>query len=214
MAKEGSPPEHRLFWESVYAEEPYGALPWFEPGPSASVVEAVTEQFLRPDGPVVDLGCGAGSNVLYLARSGFESHGIDLSPGAVRAAKERARAEGLAVDVRVGDALDLDFPAARFEGAIDHGCFHTLPVARRGDYAREVARVLRPGGAFVLAWVAREHDGPSGPPHRPSLHEVTQAFEELFLFVRSSFHPASDSGSLPTYDAWLSLRRAPQPPPR
>lgn len=214
MTKEGSPVDHRSFWRSVYEENPYDTLPWFDAEPSPSVARAVSERFLMPPTAVLDIGCGAGSNVLFLARQGFESHGIDLSPGAVRAAQERAREEGLAIDVRVGDALDLDFPAHRFDGIVDNGCFHTLPVDRRPDYAREVARVLRPGGAFVLAWVAREHDSPPGPPHRPSLEEVTRTFEGRFLFLRTGFHSSDDVDSLPNYDAWLSLRRTPQPPPR
>lgn len=214
MTRGGSPAEHRSFWRSVYEENPYDALPWFDTEPSPPVARAVAEKFLVPRTAVLDVGCGAGSNVLFLARHGFESHGIDLSPGAVRAAQERARAEGLTIDVRVGDALDLDFPGARFDGLIDNGCFHTLPVARRKDYAHEVARVLRPGAAFVLSWVAREHGGPHGPPHRPSLEEVSRTFEERFLFLRTEFHPPNDRHSLPLYDAWLSLRRAPRPPAR
>ena len=214
MAREGSPAEHRSFWRSVYEENPYDALPWFDVEPSPTVARAVAEKFLMPGTAVLDVGCGAGSNVLFLARRGFESHGIDLSPGAVRAAQERARDEGLTIDVRVGDALDLDFPGARFDGVIDNGCFHTLPIARRRDYARELTRVLRPDGAVVLSWVAREHGGPYGPPHRPSLEEVTRTFEERFLFLRTEFHAPSDARSPPVYDAWLTLRRTPRPPPR
>jgi len=201
-------------WRATYAVTPYQQLPWFDPDPSPQVVRAVDEGFLPRGSPVLDIGCGAGSNVLYLARSGFEAHGIDLAPDAVRAAMGRARAEGLSVDVRVGDALAIDAAEARFAGAIDNGCFHTLPVRRRRAYAREVSRIVRPGGAFVLSWIGREEERERGPPHRPSLGEVTLAFEDRFLFVRTAFRPGEERGGSSVYDAWLLRRTAPQPPPR
>ena len=214
VARRGSSARNRALWRSTYEETAYHDLPWFDPDPSPQVVRAVTERFLPPKAAVLDVGCGAGSNVLYLARGGFESHGVDLSPGAVRSANDRARKESLTVDVRVGDVLGLDFPRARLAGVIDNGCFHTLPIGRRSDYAREIARVLRPGGAFVLSWVGRESTRERGPPHRPSLAEVTRTLEERFLFARTEFHPAREAGTLSVYDAWLTRRTAPQPPPR
>lgn len=209
----GSSKRHRTLWKSTYATTPYGDLPWFDPDPSPSVVEAVREGFLR-GGKVLDVGCGAGSNVLYLARNGFASHGVDLAPDAVGAARQRASAERLRIDVRVGDALDLDFPAGTFDGLTDHGCFHTLPLGRRRDYAREVARVVRPGGSVVLDWVGRESTRRQGPPHRPSLAEVTLAFEDRFVFVRTSFHESGGGRPFATYRAWMTRRTAPQPPRR
>lgn len=212
--RRGSSSRHRALWKATYQETPYHSLPWFDPDPSPQIVLAVAEKFLPPRSAVLDVGCGAGSNVLFLAREGFESHGVDISPGAIRAANERARADGLAIDVRVGDALHLGFPTAKFGGVTDNGCFHTLPIRRRPDYATEVARVLRPGGAFVISWVAREHTGARGPRHRPSLEEVTRTFEERFLFVRTAFHRSAVDGFPSVYDAWLTRRSRPQPPPR
>jgi 2-heptyl-1-hydroxyquinolin-4(1H)-one methyltransferase len=205
---------HRESWAATYAETPYEELPWFHPDPSVQVVQAVEEGFLPPRVPVLDIGCGAGSNVLYLASKGFESHGIDISPGAIRAAHERAARAGLHPDLRVGDALNLEFFDRHFGGLLDNGCFHTLPIGRRKDYAREAARVLRPGGGFVLSWVAREHTAPRGPPHRPSLEEVARVFEKEFLFERTRFRPARDGEGPAVYVAWLRRREVPQPPPR
>ena len=212
--RRGSSSNHRAAWEQIYDQTPYHELPWFDPDPSPQIVRAVGAGFLPPGDSVLDVGCGAGSNVLYLAREGYESHGIDLSPGAIRSAESRARAEGLTVDVRVGDALALDFPAGRFGGVTDNGCFHTLPIPRRADYALEISRVLRPGGAFVLSWVAREHVGDTGPRHRPSLEEVTRIFEKRFLFVRTNFDARGGDKGPAVYDAWMTRRTSPQPPPR
>jgi cyclopropane fatty-acyl-phospholipid synthase-like methyltransferase len=210
----GSSAKLRAQWESVYESTPYEELPWFDPEPSPAVVDAVSRGFLRPGAAVLDVGCGAGSNVLFLARQGFEAHGVDLSPGAIRAAGSRAGRAGLAVDLRVGDALALDFPDRRFDGVVDIGCFHTVPIRRRPAYAQELGRVLRPGGAFVLSWVAREQTGDRGPPHRPSLEEVADALESRFLFVRTEFRPAGAVRGAAVYQAWMRRRDRPQPPRR
>jgi SAM-dependent methyltransferase len=198
----------------TYEKTPYDQLPWFEPGPSVGVQRAVDEGFLPEGGEVLDVGCGAGSNVLFLAGRGYRVHGIDLSPGAVAAARSRAALAHLTVDIQEGDALALSFPDASLDALIDNGCFHTLPLSRRERYAEEVYRVLRVRGSFVLSWVAREHTGSRGPPHRPSLAEVTALLESRFLFVRTGFHPSSEEGEPPTYFALLSRRSAPYPPPR
>jgi len=198
----------------MYERTGYDQLPWFHPGPSDSVQRAVEGRFLAPGSSILDIGCGAGSNVLYLAHQGFVARGIDISPGAILAAETRARKDGSGAIFEVGDALRLSFEAASFDAATDIGCFHSLPIGRRRDYAREVGRVLRPGGHFVLSWVARESTAEYGPPHRPSLEEVTRALEADFLFLRTEFHPAEGRGGLSVYDAWMSRRTGPQPPPR
>jgi ubiquinone/menaquinone biosynthesis C-methylase UbiE len=210
----GSSSEDRAQWKATYESTNYDELPWFDPDPSRALVRAVKDGFFPPKGAVLDVGCGAGSNVLWLARAGYEAHGIDLSPGAIRAARKRAAEVGLSADFQEGDALALDFPAARFDAVTDHGCFHTLPIARRPEYAGEIARVLRAEGSYLLCWVAREHTESTGPPHRASLNEVTEVFESRFLFTRTEFRPGSDEEGLPFYAAWLRRRSAPQPPLR
>jgi SAM-dependent methyltransferase len=210
----GSSPADRAAWRATYEKTRYDRLPWFEPGPSVGVKEAVRVGFFPTGGKVVDIGCGAGSNVLFLARSGFRAGGIDLSPGAVVAAQARARKARLSVDIQEGDALALPFANGSLDGLLDHGCFHTLPLPRRGRYAQEVSRVLRPGGHFLLGWVAREHTGEMGPPHRPSLQEVTAVLESRFLFTRTEYRPSFGSGLPAIYYAYLAGRTDPYPPRR
>jgi len=213
-SRRGSSAQTRAQWRATYDGTPYDELPWFDPGPSIGVRAAVEAGFLPSAGSVLDIGCGAGSNLLYLAQHGLEVHGIDLSPGAVAAARDRAARAGVPVDVREGDALDIDFPDESLDALVDNGCFHTLPLRRRHRYTAEVHRVLRPGGRFVLSWVAREHTGLRGPPHRPSLSEVTDLLEPRFLFVRTGFRPAAEGSGPAVYFAFLERRSQPYPPRR
>lgn len=204
----------RAQWKATYEKTAYDRLPWFDPGPSPSTRRAVSLAFLPKGGSVLDIGCGAGSNVIFLAKHGYQAYGIDISPGAVAAARGRAAKAGVSADVREGDALALPFGEGRLDGIIDHGCFHTLPIGRRTDYAKEVHRVLRREGRFVLTWVAREHTGALGPPHRPSLAEVAGAFEPRFLISRTEFQPGSEADGPARYMAFLTRRSGRQPPRR
>lgn len=68
------------------------------------------------DGPVLDVGCGAGTNARWLEDGGREVVAIDVSPNAVRAGRSR----GLE-DVRVMDMFELDFPRDRFRSVLAKG---------------------------------------------------------------------------------------------
>jgi len=210
----GSSTAHRKRWTSAYENRPYHELPWFRSRPSEEVVDAVRQRFFPPRCTVLDIGCGAGSNVLYLARRGYRAYGIDISPKAIEAARDRAQKAHLRIQVRAGDALDLPYSRARFQAANDRGCFHTIPIARRTEYAAEVGRVIRPGGAFLIIWVGREETKRDGPPHRPSLEEVARAFEKWFIFEDTQFYPPERRGERAGYVAHLRRRSRPQPSPR
>ena len=212
-SRPGLPKSQQAAWRRTYSSTPYRKLPWFSPRPYPWVREAVEAGWLRPGGRVLDVGCGAGTNSLFLARSGYRASGVDLAPAAIVAAQRRAAHRKLAIDFRVGDALRLPFPPRRFEGLVDVGCFHTIPIALRRAYSKELARVTRAGGRYVLAWVGRESAGKFGPPHRPSLEEATATFEEEFLFLRTRFSPAR-GGPFAEYRALLERRSRLRPPRR
>jgi SAM-dependent methyltransferase len=211
----------RRSWAQVYAETPYQKLPWYSPRPSSWLVKAVRARWVSPPGPIVDIGCGAGTNVLWLAGRRFRATGIDLAPGAIAAAERRARRRKSSASFQTGNALSLPLRTSSFGAALDNGCFHTLPLTERGHYAAEVARVLRPRGVFLISWIAREETRKFGPAHRPSLAELTDAFESRFIFEHTEFFSGTSSGAwvacghpLARYSAVLTRRTAPQPPIR
>ncbi len=211
------PEAHRRQWNETYRATHYRKLPWFSPRPSDWIVETVRSGRWRKGARILDVGCGAGSNSLYLARRGFRVSGIDIAEGAIQAARARAIAARRTVDFQVGDVLRLPYPDGEFGGALDIGCFHTLPISLRRAFAKELARVLKPGARFVLSFFAREYAGTPGPPHRPSLEEATAALEEEFLFRETRYGagfrgPKGGRGAA-VYFAVLERRAGPRPPP-
>ncbi len=200
---------HREQWGRTYERTPYRDLPWFSPRPYGWLRRAVAERWFRPGTRVLDIGCGAGTNSLFLARAGFRVSGVDLAPRAIEAARRRARSLGLQVDFRAEDALRLPYRDRSFGAMVDVGCFHTLPIPLRGAYSRELGRVLRPRGSYLLSWIGREATQEFGPPHRPSVEEAAATFEEQFVFRKTEYE-----ARFAVYHALLERRSSPQPPRR
>ena len=98
----------------------------------------------------IDLGCGTGATAVALARHGIVTTGFDGSEPALEHARERARAAGVEVEWVRGDVLDLPFADASFDLALDRGCLHHVAATDQPRYAAQVARVLRPGGTFLV----------------------------------------------------------------
>jgi len=110
-------------------------------------------------GDVLELAVGTGRNLRHYPK-GVRVTGIELSPEMLELARREAAAVGREVDLRVGDAQALDFPDASFDAVTCTLSLCTIPDDRAA--VREVRRVLRPGGRFILmehvrspAWAVR-----------------------------------------------------------
>jgi len=113
-----------------------------------------------PPGRALDLGCGTGTNLLTLARAGWQVTGIDFALEAIRRAHQRFAEAGLSADLRAGDVTRLDDLSGPFDLALDIGCYHSLSASSRLDYRRGVQRLLRPGGT----WLVYAHLAQGRPP--------------------------------------------------
>jgi len=105
---------------------------------------------LAPGARVLDLPCGSGRHTLELARRGGRVTGVDVSVEAVEHARAAAAAEGLDVDLRVGDMrtppTDVEVDAALCMG----NAFGYLDHDGTRRYLADLARIVVPGGALVL----------------------------------------------------------------
>lgn len=98
---------------------------------------------------VLDVATGSGNAAIAAARLGSDVVGVDYVPALLDKGRERAAAEGLAVELLVGDAEDLPFTDASFDAAIS--VFGTMFAPDHAKAARELLRVVRPGGTIALA---------------------------------------------------------------
>jgi cyclopropane-fatty-acyl-phospholipid synthase len=111
---------------------------------------------LQPGQRVLDVGCGWGSFAIHAAgRHDVSVLGITLSPPQAAAARDRVRAAGLEdrVEIRVQDYRELD--AGGFDAAASIGMVEHVGEERIDEYARTLARALRPGGRLLNHGIAQ-----------------------------------------------------------
>lgn len=120
--------------------------------PSEDMIRFMARNFYhledRKGVKVLELGCGSGNNIWYLAREGFDAYGIDGSEIAVSRAKERLSREKLSATISVGDIASLDYPTNYFDAVIDGAAIQCNTSQNIKRIVSEVYRALKEGGRF------------------------------------------------------------------
>ena len=100
----------------------------------------------------LEVGCGAGPNLMWLAGQGIRVHGVDISPKALELAEAALSArvpQDRVGELKHGSATELPFADESMDGVVESCVFQHLQRPERIRAFSEVARVLKPGGLFV-----------------------------------------------------------------
>ncbi len=101
----------------------------------------------HPQGRVLEVGCGPGTDLRQLAAVGLRAVAIDMTLNGAKLAKQHLRTFGLSGHVVICDAEKLCFRADSFDAVWSAGVLHHVDDTEGA--IGEIHRVLRPGGAFV-----------------------------------------------------------------
>ena len=149
--------------DGLYKNMPLEEIPWNVETPPELLVELVDSGKVQPC-KAIDLGCGAGNYVIYLAGRGFEVTGIDFSPTAIRIARENAEIKGVKCNFFVADVIDgLDKVNQTWDFAYDWGLLHHLFPEQRQKYLENVHRILNPRGKYLSLCFSEKDTGFGGP---------------------------------------------------
>lgn len=129
-----------------------GFTPWDTDVVPGELREVVEGGDALPPGRVLDIGCGTGTQAVYLAGRGWEVTGIDAVEKPLRRARVRAAAQGVSVSWIRGDVTSLGQSGLQsgFSLFFDRGCFHGLNGQQRASYASGVTELAAPGATLLL----------------------------------------------------------------
>ena len=173
--------------DRIYKNIPQEMIPWNVETPPEALVDVVESGKVRPC-RAIDLGCGTGNYAIYLAATGFDVTGVDLSPTAIEIAKENAAKKGVKCRFIVADILgDLHEIKETFDFAYDWEVLHHIFPEERKRYVDNVTRLLNSGGKYMSACFSEDDRefGGAGKYVRTQLDTVlylssTDELRELF----------------------------------
>jgi SAM-dependent methyltransferase len=135
--------------DDIYRNVPLKEIPWNIETPPDALVRLV-ESGKVPPCEVIDLGCGAGNYAIYLAHKGFNVTGVDISPTAIKFAKENAKKKKVKCNFLVADVVDdlMNVVKKTFDFAYDWEVLHHIFPEKRKKFVQNVYGVLNPGGKY------------------------------------------------------------------
>ena len=135
-------------WDARYRS---GELPWDTQRPSPELMRVLDEGFAAPPGRALELGCGTGTNAIYLAqRRRISGYGPGSIGGGHRSARQRAEAAAVRVDFFDSDVAAAADGSARSTSSSTAVATTACRRVNLAGYLASVERLTRPGTKFLL----------------------------------------------------------------
>lgn len=159
-----------------------GITPW-EHDEAPEQLKNLIKDWAKPAGHALDIGCGTGSDAVYLAEQGWTVTAVDGVGQALSKARARAGSRGVEVNWVQGDVCRIEQLGIgeNFTLMLDRGCFHDFTDDQRDRYARGVSAVASPGAVLLMfAFQPRRRGlGPRGVTGEELMRHLGQDWELL-----------------------------------
>jgi SAM-dependent methyltransferase len=185
----------RLQFDLLY----FGSPPWDSGITPPEVLEFIQT---HPAGRALDVGCGTGTNVITLAKAGWQVTGFDFAPRAIQIAKRKIKQANVHAELFTDDATRMKNVSGQFDLVLDIGCFHALP--NKADYLTQLDRVLASGGFWLMYGFLASSENPTAPRIGPADLSGIPAHGLTLLSQRNGF----DKRERPS--AWFLCQKSTQ----
>jgi cyclopropane fatty-acyl-phospholipid synthase-like methyltransferase len=140
-------------WEEIYRQKGFAKYP------SEEVIRFVLRNYgqirEREKVKLLDIGCGQGSNLWFMAKEGFDTYGIDASPSALHLATQYLASMNLTAELVADDFMNLDahYQENSFDGAIDLSSIQHNKISDIHSIVQKVYTLLKPNALFFSTMV-------------------------------------------------------------
>jgi len=183
-----------------------GDLPWDLELPPPEVLDFIGA---AAPGRALDLGCGLGRASIYMYQRGWDVDAVDMIPEAIDRATKKAERAGAEVRFHLAELPRLDFLTGEYDFALDVGCGHSFSAEALQEYGRELARLLTPGGVFLLYCRLRSpvDDDPERGPRGLDSDDFNWLTGQGFSLVGHEISITKVEDSPPWPSGWFQFRR-------
>src|SRR5713226_8204182 len=147
-------------WDTRYVA---ADTPWDTGNPSTELQRVIVEDQIQPC-TAIDLGCGTGTNAVWLAELGFDVTALDFSPTAIDLARQKKARAAARVRFLTADVLDPpEDIGGPYRFFFDRGCYHVVREIDVARYLRTLDRITEPG-SVGLVLTGNSNEPRTGPP--------------------------------------------------
>ncbi len=152
--------------------------PWDMRIPSRELTRVLHDGLIRGR-TAIEMGCGTGTNAVFLAEHQFAVTAVDGAPSAISQARQLAAERHVSVEWILGDVCQLPDIGQTFDFVFDRGCYHCVRLLNKQGYLESLQQVTHPGSQFLVLTGNANETREGGPP-RLHEHELRTDFEPLF----------------------------------